>query len=256
MEVFSVLVTGANRGRGLEFVRQLVRLPKPPKFIFATYRSAETLGELTNIKDSSKECQVKLIKMDVTKYQDIVAARKVVEQTVRENGLTLLINNAGFAKPEAFPNLTEENLLMHFTINTIAPIRVLQEMLPLLQKAAAHNASPGGMRVSRSSVLNLTSMAGCITRTGVEFLQDLAVPGYKTSKAALNMAMRGIAASVKDQGILVVLMCPGWVKTDMGTEHGEITPEESISTMIKTMSTLNESHHGAYMDRHANPYPF
>lgn len=256
MELYSVLVTGANRGIGLEFVRQLSRLPKPPRYVFATYRSSGSLGPLTEIKNASKECKVILIKMDVKVLEEVTEARKIIDQTVGEKGLTLLINNAGVAEYLPFPDITEENLLHHFTINTVGPIRVFQEMLPLLQKAASHGSASGGLSASRAAVLNLTSMVGSITRTGQEFLYDLAVPSYKISKAGLNMAMRVFSHNVKDQGILVILMCPGWVKTDMGTERGEITSEESISAILKTLEKLNDSHTGEYMDRFGNRYPF
>ena len=70
------------------------------------------------------------------------------------------------------------------------------------------------------------------------------------------MAMRVIASKLKDQGILVVCMCPGWVKTDMGTERAQLTPEESISTILQTLQKLDASHHGAFLDRFGNPYEF
>ncbi|GBM38209.1 hypothetical protein AVEN_8272-1 [Araneus ventricosus] len=80
---------------------------------------------------------------------------------------------------------------------------------------------------------------------------------YFPMQAALNMAMRVAAAKVKDKGILIVMMCPGWVKTDMGgRERAVLEPEESIADMLKTLSTLKESHHGIYMDRLGTPYPF
>ncbi|GBM11899.1 hypothetical protein AVEN_209604-1 [Araneus ventricosus] len=63
MEVESVLVTGANRGIGLELVKQLVQLPKPPKYVFATYRDESSTQDLKNVKDSSKESHVVLVKM-------------------------------------------------------------------------------------------------------------------------------------------------------------------------------------------------
>lgn len=75
-------------------------------------------------------------------------------------------------------------------------------------------------------------------------------------QAALNMMMRVIAANVKDKGILVVMMCPGWVKTDMGSEKAEIEVEESVSSILNTLSQLNESHHGSFMDRNGNLYEF
>ncbi|XP_055952229.1 C-factor-like [Argiope bruennichi] len=257
MKIESVMVTGANRGIGLEFVRQLSQLSDPPQYIFATYRNADSLKDLKEIEESSKKAKIILIKMDVTRSEEIASAKQTVEATVGEKGLNLLINNAGVAQPELFPNITPQNLELHFKVNTEGPIMVLQAMLPILEKAARLKGEGGAMSASRAAVLNMTSMAGSITNTGVVFTEDLAVPSYKTSKAALNMAMKVAAAHAKDKGILVVMMCPGWVKTDMGgKDRAVLEPEDSIAAMIKTLSILNESHHGVYMDRLGNPYQF
>ncbi|KAF8772041.1 C-factor-like [Argiope bruennichi] len=257
MKIESVLVTGANRGIGLEFVRQLSQLSDPPSFIFATYRNTDSLQDLKEIEESSKKSKLILIKMDVTRPEEIEVAKKLIEDTVGERGLNLLINNAGVAQVQMFPNVTPENLEFHFKVNTEGPLLVLQAMLPSLEKAAQLKGEGGAMSASRAAVLNMTSMAGSITNAGVVFTEDLAVPSYKISKAALNMAMRVAAAKVKDKGVLIVMMCPGWVKTDMGDRSRAILePEESIADMLKTLSTLNESHHGSYMDRLGNLYPF
>ncbi|GFQ88465.1 uncharacterized protein TNCT_615921 [Trichonephila clavata] len=128
-------------------------------------------------------------------------------------------------------------------------------MLPSLEKAAKFHGE--GMSASRAMVLNISSELGSICNTSVNYLHDLDDAGYKISKAALNMAMRIIAAKVKDKGILVVNMCPGWVKTDMGDkEKAELEPQESIANMLQTLPTLNESHHGTYMNRLGKPIPF
>ncbi|GBM81710.1 hypothetical protein AVEN_92832-1 [Araneus ventricosus] len=80
---------------------------------------------------------------------------------------------------------------------------------------------------------------------------------YIKERAALNMAMRVAATNAKDKGILVTMMCPGWVKTDMGgRDRGVLEPEESIAAVINTLSTLDETHHGVFMDREGIPYPF
>ncbi|KAG8187486.1 hypothetical protein JTE90_009552 [Oedothorax gibbosus] len=256
MKVDSVFITGANRGIGLEFVRQFSLLKDAPRLIFATYRNPETIQDLKAIQDSSSKSRVILIKMDVNEEEDRDIAKQIVEENVGDKGLTLLINNAGMAQLMAFPSLTAENLEVHFKTNAVAPILLLQTLFPLLETAAsASNSSE--MSASRAMVLNITSMAGSIERTGKELKMDLVVPGYKMSKAAFNMGMRVIAANVKDKGVLVVNMCPGWVKTDMGGhERAMLTVEESISTMLKTLGELNDTHHGTFMDRSANLYPF
>jgi len=258
MEVQSVFVTGANRGIGLEFVRQLVKLPKPPRFVFATYRNVDTRKELKDLREASKDrTQILLIKMDVTNLNEVRAAKKIAEDMVGDSGLNLLICNAGYLKTEEFPNITEENMILHFKTNTVAPVIVFQEFLPLLQKAADHPSNKSsGMSMTRAGVLNISSLGGSIAETGGSFPRFPAVLPYKTSKAGLNMAMRDISTFLKEKEVLVVQMCPGWVKTDMGGDMAQLEPSESISTMLKTLSTLNESHHGSFVNRHGNPIAF
>ncbi|GFW53220.1 uncharacterized oxidoreductase C663.06c [Trichonephila clavipes] len=255
MKIESVMVTGANRGIGLEFVRQFQKLSEPPSYIFATYRNADSLKDLKAIEESSVKTRVILIKMDVTVPEEIDNAKSIVESTVGEKGLNLLINNAGAVKIQSFPNLSLENLVFHTMVNSIGPVLVFEALLPSLEKAAKFYE--GGMSVSKAMVLNISSLAGSVGNAGIVFTQDLCVPGYKMSKAALNIIMRSIAATIKDKGILVVNMCPGWVKTDMGgRDLAQLEPHESITTMLQTLPTLNESHHGAYMDRLGTPIPF
>ncbi|XP_055953219.1 C-factor-like [Argiope bruennichi] len=255
MEAESVMVTGANRGIGLEFVKQLVKLPKPPRLVFATYRNKNTIQDLKDIQENCKETQVVLIQMNVSNCNDIEKAKKIIEEKVGDEGLSLLINNAGTARYLGFPEITEEDMLFHFNTNAVGPVMVLKTMLPLLQKSAARDTS--GMKVSRSAVVNISSLMGSITElTDSHSKEWLNVLSYRTSKTALNMAMRVIALTIKGQGILVVNMCPGWVKTDMGTDQATLEPSESISAMLKTFSNLNESHHGTFLDRNGNSIPF
>ncbi|GBL99083.1 C-factor [Araneus ventricosus] len=256
MEVNSVLVTGANQGIGLEFVKQFVNLQYPPRHVFATYRNINTVQTLENIKNLSSNSEVILIKMDVREASDIKSAFEVVKGKVGDQGLNLLINNAGAVEYQSFPEVTEENLLFHFATNTIGPIAVLKAMLPLLQKSASKNRVTG-MSVSKSAVVNISSIGASNTKLTEESPREwLAAIGYRISKAALNMAMRVAAMTIQDQGILIVNICPGWVKTDMGSNKADLEVEESISSMLGVLSQLNESHHGAFLDRDGTPMPF
>lgn len=252
-----MFVTGANRGIGLEFVRQLVTLPKPPKFIFATYRSRDGIQALKTIRDSVKTTQVLLLKMDVSKKNEVEAARKITEDMVGDKGLTLLINNAAVLAGQVFPQITEENLLYHFKTNTIGPIVVIQEFLPLLKKAADLHGQASRMEVSRAAVLNISALLGSnVHLKEIIEVSGCFAPGYSISKAGLNMSGRIIAACVKDQGILVVNMCPGWVKTDMGSDRADLEVNESVSAMMNTLPKLDETHHGQFMDRDGKLYEY
>ncbi|KAG8192027.1 hypothetical protein JTE90_001752 [Oedothorax gibbosus] len=255
MEADSVLVTGANRGIGLELVRQLVDLPKPPRLVFATYRNRDTVQKLKDIRDATKNTQVILIKMDVTIAEELENAAKIVDDMVGEKGLTLLINNAGAAHRTPFPEATDETFLFNFTINTLGPIKVLKAMLPLLQRSADFHRNLD-VGVSRAAVLNVSSAGGSIATTEYPNPGFNAHIGYRTSKAALNMAMRIIAFQYKDQGILVVQMCPGWVKTDLGTDRGLLEVEDSVASILNTLPTLDESHNGAFINNKGEPIPF
>ncbi|GIY12761.1 uncharacterized protein CDAR_231941 [Caerostris darwini] len=190
----------------------------------------------------------------------IESARKIIEDMVGDRGLNLLINNFGALIWQGFPEVTEEDMLFHFSTNTVGPVMVFKEMLPLLQKSAARQTS--GMSVSRAAVLNISSGGGSLGRLVEETPKSLlSIISYRTSKAALNMAMRVAAQiiaalTIKDQGILVVSMCPGWVKTDMGTDEGVLEVSESVGAMMNTLSQVNESHHGAFLNRNGETIPF
>lgn len=254
MELYSVLITGANRGIGLEFTRQLVKFKKPIKHIFVTYRNESTAQELKAIQNSaSHETKVHLIKMDVSVPSEVEAAGELIEDVVGDNGLTLLINNAGVGEDLPYPEVTYENLLRHFNANTIGPTLLAQAMLPLLKKASSRSKVPG-MSFSKAAILNISSVLGSISNVGIFKASDLVCPAYRMSKAALNMGMKILATVINDDNILVVNMCPGWVKTDMGTEQAEILPQDSVTAMLETISKLNKIHHGTYMDRFGKPY--
>ncbi|CAL1288911.1 unnamed protein product, partial [Larinioides sclopetarius] len=126
----------------------------------------------------------------------------------------------------------------------MGPVMILKEMLPLLQRSAARKTS--GMNVSRAAALNMSSIAGSIELTDEQPKHWLEIFCYRASKTALNMTMRVIALTVKDQGILIANIYPGYVKTSMRSEKAQLTTEESISAMLKTLSQLNESHHGTF----------
>lgn len=102
----------------------------------------------------------------------------------------------------------------------------------------------GALRTRKNKYFALKLIASIANRT------------FYCFQAGLNMAMRIIAALVKDDELLVVNIEPGWVRTDMGGEMADLSPEESIGDMIRTFGKLNETHHGFYINRFGimNPY--
>ncbi|XP_042906867.1 C-signal [Parasteatoda tepidariorum] len=250
MKFKNIFITGANRGIGYEFARQFVSSSDPPQVIFATYRSANSLQELKDLQEASKKTKVVLIKMDVTDPEEIEVARQIVETNVGEEGLDLLINNAGICEVTPYDGITVESLEKHFKTNAVAPLLITKALTPLLEKAAVQQNG------YKAAVLNISAALGSMGLTGtIPF--EVNVSTYKISKAAFNMAMRVSSLPLKEKGILIVIMCPGWVKTDMGNrDMAELTPEESISAMIKTIESVTEKDHGTFVDRFGKTIPF
>ncbi|XP_022243903.1 uncharacterized protein LOC111086225 [Limulus polyphemus] len=103
------------------------------------------------------------------------------------------------------------------------------------------------MSCSRAAVINISSSLGSLETTSTE--TKIPVLSYKASKAALNMLMRGVATSVEKDHILVVMLCPGWVQTNIGGPHASLHVTESVESLIKLMATLSNSHHGRFFNQ-------
>ena len=122
MLVKNILVTGANRGLGLEFVRQFLLSPNPPERLVATYRDPSTSKDLLELAKS--EPTLHIIQLDVTDsraFPDLVSR---LDTLVGDSGLNLLINNAGYKESELrdLETVTEEQMVKHFRVNCIAPL--------------------------------------------------------------------------------------------------------------------------------------
>ncbi|KAF8766508.1 C-factor-like [Argiope bruennichi] len=236
MRIASVLVTGANRGLGLEFVKQLINLPSPPNYVFATCRDPSKADDLQQIAKSNTT--VKVLQMDIKDDKSFPEIRKQLEQEIGAVGLNLLINNAGIAIRANLDNVTKEAMMENFEVNTVSPLLLSKELLPLL-KTAASKADDNSLSCSRAAIVNITSKMGSIddNTSGGSY-------SYRTSKAALNMVTKSLSVDLKPHGILCFLLHPGWVQTDMGGKNGLITPPTSVSGMLNTILQANEKHCG------------
>ncbi|KAI3371777.1 hypothetical protein L3Q82_024333 [Scortum barcoo] len=116
--------------------------------------------------------------------------------------------------------------------------------LPLLQTAAAQST---GMGLHRAAIINISSILGSITHNWGEGANFKSY-SYRTSKAALNMVTRCLAADLGSDGILCVSLHPGWVKTDMGGPLAPLTVEESVSGLLAVLSSLTDKDHGGFKD--------
>nr|XP_020653499.1 uncharacterized protein LOC110081264 isoform X2 [Pogona vitticeps] len=241
----SVLVTGANRGIGLELVKQLLGLPKPPQWVFATCRDPQGAGAQELKKLASKHANLVILQLEATDEGSIKAAAKEAEARLAGKGLTLLINNAGVMPPSTLDSVTQEDMLSVYRINVLGPMEVTKAFLPLLTMAA-QQSNEKGLSSRRAAVINVSSIGGSIGNP--PSFQTFPVIAYRCSKTALNMLTRCQALEYKGRGILCVAIHPGWVKTDLGTDKATLDVGDSVRGILRVISSLCEEHAGRVVD--------
>ncbi|XP_060109760.1 C-signal-like [Heteronotia binoei] len=241
----TVMVTGANRGIGMELVRQFAEMRNPPECIFATCRNPqdERMQELKKLAD--KHSNIVIVKLEVTDEESIKAAAKVVEGHLAGRGLNLLINNAGVMPPSTLETVDQEDMLSVCKINLVGPMLMTKTFLPLV-KAAAKQSKEKGLCCSKAAIIN-TSTIGSSMGTPPS-MKVFPVISYRCAKTALNMLTRCQALEYKDDGILFAAIHPGWVKTDMGTEKAELPVEESVHGILNMLSNLSEEQSGRFLN--------
>ncbi|XP_008552516.1 C-factor [Microplitis demolitor] len=234
----SILITGCNRGLGLGLVQHLTQLPNPPEKIFATCRDINKADKLREIAERSNN--VHIIKADLKDLKDYDRIVNEVSSHVGDAGLNVLFNNAAImTQSTKLEGVKAEDLTEVYFVNTVVPIMLTKAFLPLLKKAATGKQ---GMGVDRAAVINMTSLMGSIADNG----SGGAYP-YRCSKAALNAATKSMSVDLKDDGILVACMHPGWVKTDMGGSNAPMDIDSSVQNMVKTVLGLSEKDNGTFI---------
>ncbi len=225
----NVLITGANRGIGLQLAKQYAARGD---HVLATCRNPDSADEL-NAAAGDNLTVLPLVPTD----GDSVAA---LASAVSGSGVDVLINNAGTPGPapdqQAALSMDFDGWLETFNVNTLAPLRVLQGLHPLLQKGTDAKA------------ITITSQMGAL---------DLNWPtmyAYCSSKAAVNKVMRMISLELAKDNIAVGLIHPGWVQTDMGGDQADITPEESAAGIISVIDGINLENTGSFMKWNGEPH--
>ncbi|XP_053091030.1 C-factor isoform X2 [Pangasianodon hypophthalmus] len=231
----SVLVTGANRGLGLQIVESLVTGGGYAGKVIATARSPGEAEELQNL--SKNHPNIHTITLDVVSEESIKKAAVEVEQIVQEDGLNCLINNAGINVIADFETVTAEKMLENFHTNSVGPLMITK-------RAAAKGV---GMGIHRAAVINMTSLLGSVELNWGERAKDFKWYPYRTSKSALNMITRCMAVDLEADGILCMAIHPGWVRTDMGGQEAPLSTEESISSVLAVIGSLTEKDHGTFL---------
>jgi NAD(P)-dependent dehydrogenase (short-subunit alcohol dehydrogenase family) len=223
---YTVLVTGANRGLGLEFARQYSQAGWK---VIGTARNPETATEL-------KALEVNVLQLDVANAESVAA----LARSLKGQPIDLLINNAGiFPRVSSLAEVDFDDVARTLEVNTVGPMRVTRALLPNLRAGKSRQ------------IVNITSGLGSIENN--TFGQYY---GYRESKAALNMFTRTLALELKDEGITCIVMSPGWVRTDMGGPNANLSPNESITGMRKVIEDLTLADTGSYWNYDGTTLPW
>ncbi len=229
-----VLITGANRGLGLEFARQLLARGD---HVVATARQPGKAGALNELAGEHPG-RLHVLPLEVTDARARDELLRELPLAVGDARLDLLINNAGVLHAgERFGHLEAETLEHSFRTNAVAPVLLTQALAPHLADGAR--------------VVNLSSRLGAIGLT-----TRFGTPSYAISKAALNMATVQLAQALAPRGIVAVAVSPGWVRTDMGGEHAELTPDDAVSGLLERIDRLALADTGSFFDQRGAPIPW
>jgi NAD(P)-dependent dehydrogenase (short-subunit alcohol dehydrogenase family) len=228
------LVTGANRGLGLEFVRQL--LARGDRVV-ATARHPGRASAL-NALAGEHPGRLHVLPLDVAQDKSRQQLAHELPLVLGDETLGLLVNNAGVMHSgerwgHVEPAILEDSL----RTNALGPFLLTQALAPRLRD--------GGI------VANLSSGMGSIADA-----HEFRAPSYCISKAAQNMATAQLARALAPRHITVVALCPGWVRTDMGGASAPVTSADSVAGLLRVLDGLKPSDSGRFLDWQGTPMPW
>lgn len=242
MTFSNIVVTGANRGIGYEFVAHLLAQTPAPKNVIATTRQPSE--ELNKLKSTNSNLHI--VTYDATNYESYPEFVDQVSKIVGDEGIDLLINNAGIYVSGNLETVEAKDVLRNIEVNAVAPLELTRALLSLL-KVSANNKR-------KTVVANISSMAGSIG-DNTSGSAMISYP-YRSSKAALNMITRSLAVDLKATGIIVLAIHPGWVQTDMGGERATLTPLASVSGMSEVLAKTNLDQSGSFLNHTGKELPW
>ena len=221
----TTLITGANRGIGLEFSRQLA---EDGWCVLACSRDLEKSDALNKLAAEYPE-RITLYALDVTDHGQI----EKLSQTLANKPIDLLINNAGVfpdINDRSFGQTDYDSWAHAFLVNTMAPLKMAEEFIAQITQS------------SRKTIVTITSKMGSVADNGRGGSYI-----YRSSKSAVNMVIKRIAIDLEYNDIISVLLHPGWVRTDMGGPSGLISVEQSVSGMLSVIREVTSADSGKFI---------
>lgn len=226
----TVLITGANRGIGLELTKRFLDAGSR---VLGTYRDLDYAKELAKLAKSSA---LSLHRLDVSDAQSVDHLR----DKLRDMTIDVLVNNAGImgGERQSLDDMDYSAWVRAFEVNTIAPFRLITSLRANLQQSDNPRA------------VTLSSQMGALSR------QSTGSHAYRSSKAAVNKVMQVLSMELKADGIVVCPVHPGWVRTDMGGNAADISVEESGSGLFDLIGSLTAEHSGRFWTWEGKEHPW
>ena len=222
MSQATVLITGANRGLGLEFSKQYAEAGWR---VIACCRWPDEAKELQALAERSGDL-LEIHQLDVADFEEIDALALILQG----RAIDLLINNAGVYPQSDFGNVNYEAWAEAFHINSMAPMKMAEAFV-------GHVAAS-----DQKKIVTVSSKMGSIddNTSGGSYI-------YRSTKTAANMVMKSLAIDLKPKGIASTILHPGWVRTDMGGPNGLIDAPESVAGMRRVIEALTLENGGRFV---------
>lgn len=217
----TVLITGANRGIGLEYVRQYAQ---EGNTVYATVRDMAQAFELQSL--AATYARIHLLALDIAD----ISAIQALARELSDVSIDILISNAGAYPPSRFGKTDPQTWLQTFQINTLTTYYLAEAFLPHMQRSG------------QAKLIAMTSKMGSMTdnSSGGEYI-------YRSTKTALNMVVKSLSLDLQPFNIIVAALHPGWVRTDMGGPNGLIDTKTSVAGLRKVIAGLDRAQSGEFI---------
>jgi NAD(P)-dependent dehydrogenase (short-subunit alcohol dehydrogenase family) len=229
----TILITGAARGLGYEFARQFAA--KGDR-VYATCRSPEKADKLSAVAKESGG-QVTIHRMDIGDTDSVKACADELEGVP----IDILINNAGVwggLETQVFANMDYDNWAYELNIMLMGPFRVMQSFLPNL------------LASERRTVVTVTS------QTAAHAYDHIVGYAYASAKAGLNRTMTALAQELGPQGVTIVLLHPGWIKTEMAGDVADLDPPFAAAANIERIEQITHADNGKFLKWDGGEHPW
>ena len=221
MSAYQVLITGANRGIGLEFTKQYAA---DGWKVLACCREPQRASALQAI--ANQNSNVRILSLDVADFSQIEA----LALQLKEEAIDLLINNAGVYPHSTFGDTNYDDWAKAFKVNSMATLKMAEAFVQHITRSQL------------KKIATLTSKMGSIddNTSGESY-------SYRSTKTAVNMVMKSLSIDLKPYGISVVTLHPGWVQTDMGGSNALINTHTSVTGLRLAIDRLNINNSGKFI---------